>query len=224
MQHPTTKRPKPGRYSAVTLIVALIAGVTVACAPATPGGGSSNQQFCEFFDKVEEKIAEAPPEVPDSAVLDDDAVLVKDEVGRCRRGDHRHRAGVHRLRSQGRARRRGAGRGRGGPSEAGQRSLRAGRRGDRGRDRSRAPRCSRTCGSRRWPPRSAPPASPSAATSRSSLSGQTSTIGFAGTLANLNNWSVTLSSSALTIPGITILPGDVLGHARRPRTAFRRCR
>ncbi len=81
MQQPSTRRPRIGRYSAVTLVVALLAGVTVACTtPTPPGGGSSTQQFCEFFDKVEEKIAEAPPEVPDAAVLDNDAVLVKDEV------------------------------------------------------------------------------------------------------------------------------------------------
>jgi hypothetical protein len=38
------------------------------------------------------------------------------------------------------------------------------------------------------------------------LSGTTSTIGFTGTLADLSNWSVTLSSAGLTIPGITTSP------------------
>lgn len=38
------------------------------------------------------------------------------------------------------------------------------------------------------------------------LSGVTSTIGFVGTLANLDNWSITLSSAGLTIPGITTSP------------------
>lgn len=38
------------------------------------------------------------------------------------------------------------------------------------------------------------------------LSGVTSTIGFVGTLANLDNWSVSLSSAGLTIPGITTAP------------------
>jgi hypothetical protein len=38
------------------------------------------------------------------------------------------------------------------------------------------------------------------------ISGVTSTIGFTGTLLDLDNWSVGLSSSALTIPGITTSP------------------
>ena len=38
------------------------------------------------------------------------------------------------------------------------------------------------------------------------LSGVTSTIGFVGTLSNLDNWSVNLSSAGLTIPGITTTP------------------
>lgn len=38
------------------------------------------------------------------------------------------------------------------------------------------------------------------------LSGVTSTIGFTGTLANLDNWSVNLSSTSLTIPGISTSP------------------
>ena len=41
---------------------------------------------------------------------------------------------------------------------------------------------------------------------RVTISGVTSTIGFTGTLLNLDNWSVGLSSSALTIPGITTSP------------------
>ncbi len=38
------------------------------------------------------------------------------------------------------------------------------------------------------------------------LSGVTSTIGFVGTLNNLDNWSIQLSSSSFTIPGITVSP------------------
>ncbi len=41
---------------------------------------------------------------------------------------------------------------------------------------------------------------------RVTISGVTSTIGFTGTLLDLNNWSIGLSSSALTIPGITTSP------------------
>ena len=53
------------------------------------------------------------------------------------------------------------------------------------------------------------------------LSGSTSTIGFTGTLRNLDNWSVNLSSSALTIPGITSSPATFTGTLRSA-TAFRR--
>ena len=43
------------------------------------------------------------------------------------------------------------------------------------------------------------------------LSGVTSTIGFVGTLSSLNSWSVSLSSTALTIPGITSSPASFNG-------------
>lgn len=46
------------------------------------------------------------------------------------------------------------------------------------------------------------------------LSGTTSTIGFIGTVSNLDNWSVNLSSSALTIPGITTTPVTFSGTLR----------
>jgi hypothetical protein len=46
------------------------------------------------------------------------------------------------------------------------------------------------------------------------LSGVTSTIGFVGTLANLNSWSVNLSSSSLIIPGITTSPVTFNGTLR----------
>jgi hypothetical protein len=43
------------------------------------------------------------------------------------------------------------------------------------------------------------------------LSGVTSTIGFVGTLNNLDNWSIQLSSSALIIPGMTVTPVTFAG-------------
>lgn len=43
------------------------------------------------------------------------------------------------------------------------------------------------------------------------LSGVTSTIGFVGTLTNLDNWSVTLSSTMFNIPGITTTPATFSG-------------
>jgi hypothetical protein len=210
MQHPTTRRPKLGRYSAVTLIVALIAGVTVACAPATPGGGSSNQQFCEFFDKVEEKIAEAPPEVPDAAVLDNDAVLVKDQVVAA--AEETTVTGQACTDSGAKVELDGAvlAEGEEVPSEQGNAASEP---------------IAAVTGDEIAPDEPvlenvqikalAASIGPSGITVRGNvavrLSGQTSTIGFTGTLANLNNWSVTLSSSALTIPGITSSPATFSG-------------
>jgi hypothetical protein len=46
------------------------------------------------------------------------------------------------------------------------------------------------------------------------LSGTTSTIGFVGTLSDLQNWSVGLSSSNLTIPGVTSTPATFSGSIR----------
>jgi hypothetical protein len=43
------------------------------------------------------------------------------------------------------------------------------------------------------------------------LSGSTSTIGFVGTLSNLDNWSITLSSSSFNVPGITTSPATFSG-------------
>ncbi|MEZ5239987.1 MAG: hypothetical protein R2716_13905 [Microthrixaceae bacterium] len=46
------------------------------------------------------------------------------------------------------------------------------------------------------------------------LSGTTSTIGFTGTLSNLDNWSVSLSSSGFSIPGVTTSPVVFSGTLR----------
>ena len=43
------------------------------------------------------------------------------------------------------------------------------------------------------------------------LSGVTSTIGFVGTLNDLDNWSIQLSSTGLTIPGMTVTPVTFAG-------------
>lgn len=49
---------------------------------------------------------------------------------------------------------------------------------------------------------------------RITLSGRTSTIGFIGTLTNLENWSISISSSNFTIPGITTSPVVFSGTLR----------
>ncbi|MEZ5321724.1 MAG: hypothetical protein R2698_06590 [Microthrixaceae bacterium] len=49
------------------------------------------------------------------------------------------------------------------------------------------------------------------------LSGTTSTIGFTGHVSNLQNWSISLSSSGLTIPGVTTSPVVFSGTRGRIR-------
>ena len=211
MQQPSTRRPRIGRYSAVALVVALLAGVTVACTtPTPPGGGSSTQQFCEFFDKVEEKIAEAPPEVPDAAVLDNDAVLVKDEVVAA--AEETTVTGQECTDSGAKVELDGAvlAEGEEVPSEQGNAASDpvAAVTGDEIApeqpvlENVQIKALSASIGAQ-------------GITVRGNvavrLSGQTSTIGFTGTLANLDNWSVTLSSSALSIPGITSSPATFSG-------------
>lgn len=46
------------------------------------------------------------------------------------------------------------------------------------------------------------------------ISGQTSTVGFVGTLTNLDNWSININSSSFNIPGITSTPAKFSGTLR----------
>ena len=57
------------KFSALLLSVALLGGVAASCSPAAPSGPTAVEKFCTFWDKV----ADAPPAA-------DSAVLVKDEV------------------------------------------------------------------------------------------------------------------------------------------------
>lgn len=208
----TRRRPGVGRTSAVAVIVALIGGVTVACSPPSGGGGGTNPQaqFCEFFDKVEEQIAEAPPEIPDDAVLDDNAVLVKDEVVAAAEdtavvGSDCNAPGA-KVELDGAV----LAEGEEIPAEQGNAS---------------AGEIASVTGDEIAPEKivlenvqlKALSASigPNGITVRGNvairLSGQTSTIGFSGTVTNLDTWSVTLSSSAFSIPGVTSTPATFTG-------------
>ncbi len=209
MQHAPTRRPRTGRYTAVTFVVALIAGVTVACAPSTPTTPST-QQFCQFWNKVEEKVAEAPPEVPDSAVLDEDAVLVKSAV--VATAEDTTLQGSECTDPAAKVELDGAVLAEGAevPSEQGNASSEpvAAVTGDEiGADAPvlenlQVKALSASIGA-------------NGITVRGNvavrLSGSTSTIGFTGTLSNLDNWSVSLSSSAFTIPGVTSSPATFAG-------------
>ena len=80
---------RPGRrMSAAALAFVLIGGIAASCTPAPTNPPAPNQQFCEFWDKVEE----APP-APDQAVLvKDDVVALADDTdvsgNECTDGDY----------------------------------------------------------------------------------------------------------------------------------------
>lgn len=210
--HPSTHRPSRGRYSAVALVVALLAAVTVACTPPTPGDGGTNaqQQFCEFYDKVETQIAEAPPEVPDAAALDDNAVLVKTDVVAA--AEETAVTGSSCTDAAAKVELDGAVIAEGAEVPAEQGNTSSGEiaavTGDEIApeqpvlENVQLKALSASIGA-------------NGITVRGNvairLSGQTSTIGFTGTLTNLDNWSIGLSSSAFSIPGVTSSPATFAG-------------
>jgi hypothetical protein len=185
------------------MAVALLAGVTVSCSTPSGGGGlSPAQQFCEFWDKVEE----APP-------TDESAVLVKEEVVAL--ADDTAVTGSSCTDPNAKVDLDGAVLAEGDeiPSEQGNAASEpiAAITGDE--IAAGAPvlenvsvqALSATIG-------------PNGITLRGNvrlqISGTTSTIGFVGTLRDLDNWSVSLSSSSLTIPGITTTPATFSGTLR----------
>lgn len=186
----------------MTLAVALVAGVTTSCATPEPPTTPAEQQFCEFWDKVEA----APPAV-------DNAVLVKDEVVAL--AEETVVVGEECTDPGAKVSLDGAvlAEGEEVPSEEGNAAsapiaavtgeeIAA---GEPVLDNLSVNALSADIG-------------PDGITVRGNvnvrLSGTTSTIGFVGTLTNLENWSVTLSSSALTIPGITSTPATFTGTLR----------
>jgi len=201
MHHRTARRPFLARCSVATVALALLGALTVACAPDSPPGGgpSPDRQFCEFWERVEET-----PPAPDTAVLvTDDVVAFAEDTTMV--GSECTDAGA-KVELDGAV----LAEGEEVPSEQGSPDA---------------------------PPVAAVTGEEIAAgepvlenlTVRSlsaeitasgirvrgnldvRLSGSTSTIGFTGTLTNLENWSVTLSSTAFTIPGITTAPVQFSG-------------
>ncbi len=202
MHHPRASRSRTARASVATLALALVAGLTVACTPpSSPGGGgpSATEKFCEFWDKVEE----APP-APDSAVLVKDEVVALAEDTTVR-GQECTDPGA-RVELDGAV----LAEGEEVPSEQGT---------------SDAPPVAAVTGDEIAA--GAPVLENLTVRALSAditasgirvrgnvdvrLSGTTSTIGFVGTLSNLDNWSVTLSSTAFSIPGITTAPVQFSG-------------
>ena len=191
--HPSSSRAsRRGRLSSVALAIALLTGITAAC--QTPTGTPAASQFCEFWDKVEE----APPTA-------DSAVLVKDEVVAL--ADSTTVVGQQCTDSTARVALNGAvlAEGEEIPAEQGnpESDVIAAVTGDEisaGQpvlDNVSLQALSAEIGMQ-------------GITVRGNvavrLSGVTSTIGFIGTLSNLDNWSVSLSSAGLTVPGIVSTP------------------
>lgn len=188
-----------GRYSAATLVLALVAAVTVACAPPPSPGPDPAQQFCEFWDKVEE----TPPTADNAVLVKDDVVALADQTDLNGTACTTPGATVAldgAVLAEGEEV----------PSEQGNPASEpvAAVTGEEIAAQQPVLENLRV---------TALSADITASGIRLRgnvavrLSGTTSTIGFVGTLSNLDNWSVTLSSSALTIPGITSSPATFSG-------------
>ena len=190
------------RTVALAVALALVGGVTAACSAPAPSGGNSTAQFCEFWRKVDQ----APPS-------QDNAVLVKPEVvaladstavsgSSCTDPSAKVALtgatlaeGTEVLSEQGTSSATLIGAVTGDELGAGQPVL----------QNLEVQALSAEIGL-------------NGITLRGNvlvtLSGTTSTIGFVGTLSDLNNWAITLSSTAFTIPGITTSPVVFSGTLR----------
>jgi hypothetical protein len=194
MRAASGNRSRVGRLWALGVTLALFGGVLAACTPTTSSGPSAQDQFCAFWDKVEQ----APP-------APDNAVLVKDQV--VAMADQTDVTGSRCTDSSAKVALDGAvlAQGQEVPSEQGTTST----------DKIAAVTGSEiSAGQPVLQNLSVQALSAdigvNGITLRGNvsvrLSGVTSTIGFVGTLSNLDNWSITLSSAGLTIPGITTSP------------------
>jgi hypothetical protein len=183
-----------GRFSALGATIAVLAGVLAACSPTTSSGPSAQDQFCQFWDKV----AEAPP-------APDNAVLVKDQV--VAMADQTDVTGSQCTDSSAKVSLDGAvlAEGKEVPAEQGTTST----------EKIAAVTGDEIAGGQPVLENVSVQALSAeiglnGITLRGNvsvrLSGVTSTIGFVGTLANLDNWSINLSSAGLTIPGMTVSP------------------
>lgn len=195
------RRTNTARMVATMVVIATLGAVT-ACSPSSPSTPPSTAQFCKFWDKVE-----ASPPTEDNAVLvKTDVVALADDTAvtgdKCT--DPSARVDLD-----------GAvlAEGEEVPSEQGNPSSApiAAVTGDEIAagapvlENLKVQALSASIGANGITVRG---------NVRVTISGSTSTIGFVGTFANLKNWSVSLSSSALTIPGITSTPATFSGTLR----------
>jgi hypothetical protein len=183
-------------YTTLPLVIALVAGITASCQtpPTGSSGGSASQQFCDFWNSVTQQ-----PPTPNTAVLVKSQVVALADTttvtGSACTDPSANVALGGAVLAQGQEV----------PSQQGTSSSPTVAAvtgpeiasGSAVLDNLSVQTLSANIG-------------PSGITVRGAvsitLSGTTSTIGFTGTLADLNNWSVTLSSAGLTIPGITTSP------------------
>ena len=182
------------KFSALLLSVALLGGVAASCSPAAPSGPTAEEKFCTFWDKV----ADEPP-AADNAVLVKDEVVLLAETTTVSGTDCTSPAASIEVDGAVLAE------GKEIPSEEGNAASEpiAAVTGEEIAaeqpvlDNLVVKALSAEIGA-------------NGITVRGNvavrLSGVTSTIGFTGTLANLENWSVNLSSTGLTIPGISTSP------------------
>jgi hypothetical protein len=193
----TFKRPsRPRRFSALVLSVALLGGVAASCSPPSSGGSgpSATEQFCDFWDKVEE----APPTA-------EEAVLVKDKVVAL--ADDTAVTGSDCTDSAAKVELDGAvlAEGKEVPAEQGTTSTEkiAAVTGD---EISAGEPVLENLTVKALSVEIGLQGIKLRGNVSVRLSGVTSTIGFVGTLSNLDNWSISLSSAGLTIPGVTVSP------------------
>lgn len=202
MQLDEPGRTRAVRHLAATLAIALLGAVVVSCAPTAPSGPSASEQFCDFWDRVEQD----PPSVDNAVLVKDDLVALAETSAlqgeRCSDPGARVELDSAVL-AEGEEL----------PFEEGnaQSALLTVVTGDQLAatvpvfDNLTLSSLDATI-------------TPSGISVRGSvdirISGTTSSIGFVGTLRDLDNWSVTLSSGAFSVPGITTSPAQFVGTLR----------
>lgn len=189
------------RSAAVALAFALVAGMAASCTtPTTPP--ASNKQFCDFWDKVEE----APPTADQAVLVKTDVVALAEETDVT--GQECTDAGAK--------------------VDLDGAVLAEGEEVPEKLEEPDSPEIAAVTGDEIAAEKPvfqnlklktlSASIGANGITVRGNvaitLSGVTSTIGFTGTLTNLDNWSIGLSSTGFSIPGITTSPAVFSGTLR----------
>lgn len=200
-------RPRRARAVMVMATVGLLAGLTVACTPSSPTGPSPVDRFCETWERVEDT-----PPTADRPVLVADDVVARADTSELVGDDCTSPGAVVEL------------------DDA---VLATGEEVDESQGDPETDRVALVTGAELGPRAEAGDAltfdnlevtSLSASigsygirvdgTLAVTLSGTTSAMSFTGTLSDLQNWSIGLSSGAFSIPGITTGPAQFAGTLR----------